>query len=117
MGDGFMASFASVTSAIQCAVALQRVLAARNAASPAGQALKIRIGINAGEPIRQKAIEAGASPLWASTPVFFVELLGGITVNMIYCLFMNYRNKTFSDYRFAREEGRLTVNYLFSFLI
>jgi len=74
-------------------------------------------GINAGEPIRQKAIEAGASPLWASTPVFFVELLGGITVNMIYCLFMNYRNKTFSDYRIAREEGRLTVNYLFSFLV
>jgi L-rhamnose-H+ transport protein len=74
-------------------------------------------GINTGEPIRQKAIEAGASPLWASTPVFFVELLGGITVNLLYCLFMNYRNKTFSDYRIARGEGRLTVNYLFSFLV
>ena len=74
-------------------------------------------GINTGEPIRQKAIEAGASPLWASTPVFFVELLGGITVNLLYCLFMNYRNKTFSDYRVARGEGRLTVNYLFSFLV
>jgi L-rhamnose-H+ transport protein len=74
-------------------------------------------GINAGEPIRQKAIEAGASPLWASTPVFFVELLGGITVNLLYCLFMNYRNKTFSDYRSVRGEGRLTVNYLFSALV
>jgi L-rhamnose-H+ transport protein len=66
-------------------------------------------GINTGE--------AGASPLWASTPVFFVELLGGITVNLLYCLLMNYRNKTFSDYRVARGEGRLTVNYLFSFLV
>jgi L-rhamnose-H+ transport protein len=74
-------------------------------------------GISAGEPIRQKAIEAGASPLWASTPVFFVELLGGITVNLLYCLFMNYRNRTFSDYRIAKGEGRLTVNYLFSFLV
>ena len=74
-------------------------------------------GISAGEPIRQKAIEAGASPLWASTPIFFVELLGGITVNLLYCLYMNYRNKTFSDYRATRGEGRLTVNYLFSFLV
>jgi L-rhamnose-H+ transport protein len=74
-------------------------------------------GISAGEPIRQRAIEAGASPLWASTPVFFVELLGGITVNLLYCLFMNARNKTFSDYGAAREGGRLTANYLFSLLV
>jgi L-rhamnose-H+ transport protein len=74
-------------------------------------------GISAGEPIRQKAISMGASPLWASTPVFFVELLGGITVNLLYCLFMNYRNKTFSDYQSVRGEGRLTANYLFSFLV
>jgi len=74
-------------------------------------------GINAGEPIRQRAIAAGASPLWASTPVFFVELLGGITVNLLYCLFMNFRNRTFSDYRVVRGEGRLTANYLFSLLV
>ncbi|HVV03675.1 MAG TPA: L-rhamnose/proton symporter RhaT [Puia sp.] len=74
-------------------------------------------GINAGEPIRQRAIAAGASPLWASMPVFFVELLGGITVNLLYCLFMNFRNRTFSDYREVKGEGRLRANYLFSFLV
>lgn len=74
-------------------------------------------GITAGEPIRQKAIEAGASPLWATTPVFFIELLGGITVNLLYCLFMNERNKTFSDYRSAKVAGKLTGNYLFSSLV
>jgi L-rhamnose-H+ transport protein len=74
-------------------------------------------GIAAGEPIRQAAIEAGASPLWATTPVFFVELLGGITVNMVYCLFMNERNKTFSDYRSAKVAGKLVGNYLFSSLV
>ena len=74
-------------------------------------------GIAAGEPIRQAAIEAGASPLWATTPVFFVELLGGITVNMVYCLFMNERNKTFSDYRSAKVAGKLAGNYLFSSLV
>jgi L-rhamnose-H+ transport protein len=74
-------------------------------------------GIAAGEPIRQRAIEAGASPLWATTPVFFVELLGGITVNLLYCLFMNDRNKTFSDYRSAKVAGKLAGNYLFSSLV
>jgi L-rhamnose-H+ transport protein len=74
-------------------------------------------GISAGEPIRERAIQAGASPLWASTPVFFVELLGGITVNLLYCVFMNFRHKTFSDYREAKEGGRLTSNYLFSLLV
>ena len=74
-------------------------------------------GITAGEPIRQKAIEAGASPLWATTPVFFIELLGGITVNLLYCLFMNRRNKTFSDYRSGAVAGKLAGNYLFSSLV
>ena len=30
MGDGFMASFASVTRAVECAIALQRAMEARN---------------------------------------------------------------------------------------
>jgi len=34
MGDGFMASFASVTKAVECAVALQRAFADRNANLP-----------------------------------------------------------------------------------
>ena len=35
MGDGFMASFGSVTKAVECAIALQRAFAARNASPPA----------------------------------------------------------------------------------
>jgi L-rhamnose-H+ transport protein len=78
-------------------------------------------GITAGEPIKQAAIAAGASPLWATSPVFFVELLGGITVNILYCLFMNRKNKTFGDYQRAAEDGggagQLRNNYLFSALV
>lgn len=74
-------------------------------------------GITAGEPIRQQAIDAGASPVWAASPVFFVELLGGITVNLLYCVAMNRRNKTFSDYRRAKDAGSLKTNYAFSALI
>jgi len=35
MGDGFMASFGSVTRAVECAIALQRAFAERNAPLPA----------------------------------------------------------------------------------
>jgi hypothetical protein len=46
MGDGFMASFASVTKAMDCAIALQRAFAAHE-----GEPLQVRVGSNAGEPI------------------------------------------------------------------
>jgi L-rhamnose-H+ transport protein len=74
-------------------------------------------GIAAGDPIKQNAIAAGASPLWSASPIFFVELLGGITVNLIYCLFMNRRNKTFNDYRHAANSKELKANYAFSALV
>lgn len=74
-------------------------------------------GIAAGEPIRQQAIADGASPVWAASPVFFVELLGGITVNLLYCLWMNRRNRSWSDYRAAGQNGDLKKNYGLSALI
>lgn len=49
MGDGFMASFESPTAAIDCAIALQRSLAARFADSPSQ--IRVRIGLNSGEAI------------------------------------------------------------------
>jgi L-rhamnose-H+ transport protein len=74
-------------------------------------------GIAAGDPIKQQAIAAGASPILAASPVFFVELLGGITVNLLYCIVMNRRNRTFSDYRQAKEAANLRTNYAFSALV
>jgi class 3 adenylate cyclase len=46
MGDGFMASFASVTHAMECAIALQRAFAEHSEA--AGEPLSVRVGLNAG---------------------------------------------------------------------
>jgi len=58
LGDGFMASFSSATGALECAIALQRAFEKRNAgaqqATQTGkQPLRIRIGLNAGEPIAE----------------------------------------------------------------
>jgi len=66
MGDGFMASFSSATGALECAIAMQRAFADWNAGVGAGlappdgaassaptEAIRVRIGLNAGEPIAE----------------------------------------------------------------
>ena len=50
-GDGLLAEFSSVVGAVECAVALQKGLAERNAAVPEDQRFQVRIGINLGEVI------------------------------------------------------------------
>ena len=56
MGDGFMASFGSAARALECAVAIQRAFAERASEVGAhGHApLRVRIGLNAGEPIAEE---------------------------------------------------------------
>ncbi len=52
MGDGFMASFSSATRALECAIAVQRAFAEHN--ESAEEPIKIRVGLNAGEPIAEE---------------------------------------------------------------
>jgi adenylate cyclase len=51
MGDGLLAEFGSVVDAVECAVAVQRGLAERNADMTADQRIEMRIGINLGDVI------------------------------------------------------------------
>jgi class 3 adenylate cyclase/pimeloyl-ACP methyl ester carboxylesterase len=53
-GDGIMASFASARRAVDCAVAIQRALAA-------GGSVRVRIGLNAGEPVAEEQDLYGTS--------------------------------------------------------
>ena len=67
MGDGFMASFGSVTKAMECAIALQRAFAAFSLPSPLdGEGLGVRCGLNAGEPIEEDGDLFGATVILAS---------------------------------------------------
>ena len=50
MGDGFMASFGSATKALECAVAVQRNME-QGTGNMSG--VRVRIGLNAGEPIAE----------------------------------------------------------------
>jgi class 3 adenylate cyclase len=68
MGDGFMASFASVTGAVECAIALQRSFEERHH-GPGGDSeepIHIRIGVNAGEPIEEGGDLFGSTVIMAS---------------------------------------------------
>ncbi len=49
-GDGIMASFSTASSALACVVAIQRAVAARAEEQP-DIPLRLRIGLNAGEPV------------------------------------------------------------------
>jgi class 3 adenylate cyclase len=74
MGDGFMASFSSVTSAMDCAIALQRAFdrplpqaSSRSSPSAAeGERVSIRIGLDAGEPIEEDGDLFGSTVILAS---------------------------------------------------
>jgi class 3 adenylate cyclase len=51
-GDGIMASFPSASRALECAIAVQRAVAARVEEHP-DMPLRVRIGLNAGEPVAE----------------------------------------------------------------
>ena len=80
MGDGFMASFASATRALECAIAIQRAFADRDAPRSAhpelveggagtrpstgsgrAEEIRVRIGLNAGEPVAEEGDLFGAA--------------------------------------------------------
>jgi class 3 adenylate cyclase len=52
-GDGIMASFASASRALECAIAIQRTLAQHNESNP-HMPIGVRIGLNAGEPVAEE---------------------------------------------------------------
>src|SRR3990170_2664567 len=51
-GDGVMASFSTASKALECACAIQQAFAARNE-SEADTPIRVRIGLNAGEPVAE----------------------------------------------------------------
>ena len=51
-GDGLMTTFASVTDSVSCAIAIQKQFKSHNDEHPEST-LRVRIGINAGEPVER----------------------------------------------------------------
>ncbi len=77
-------------------------------------------GIKWGQPIAEVARSLGAPDIFKNAPVFVVIMAGGFTVNFVWCLILNVRNRSLSDYVRVNEvgvsgaKGRpvLVLNYL-----
>ena len=54
-GDGLVAEFASIVSAVEAGLAMQAMMAARNADTPPDRRLVFRIGINQGDVVHDDA--------------------------------------------------------------
>ena len=53
-GDNLLAEFVSVVDAVQCAVAVQKEIKARNDELPENRRMQFRIGINLGDVIQEE---------------------------------------------------------------
>ena len=70
-----------------------------------------------GGPTIQSLAETTApftSRTWSGMPVLVVVLLGGLTVNLLWCLFLNVRNGTAADY--VKVRSPLAGNFAFAAL-
>ncbi len=72
-------------------------------------------GFEAAGPIEAMAISKGVNPLFASNPSLIFILLGGFVTNLIYCAFLNIKNKTYKDY-LGVPRNVLLGNIFFTFL-
>ena len=78
-------------------------------------------GLEAGQSMSQvaNAVWVASHPgegefLYRNNVVYVVLLWGGLTTNFIWCMVLNFRNKTFGDY--TNKTTPLLKNYLFSAL-
>ena len=71
-------------------------------------------GIEGGKPLAEEAVRQGFNPLFQNNVTYVVLLWGGLTTNFIWCMYLNYKNKTFGDY--TNQTTPITKNILFSAL-
>lgn len=69
-------------------------------------------GIEAGKPLADEAVRQGGDPLFQNNVTYVVLLWGGLTTNFLWCMYLNFRNKTFGDYTNARTP--IAANVLFA---
>ncbi|MFC3813249.1 L-rhamnose/proton symporter RhaT [Lacihabitans lacunae] len=69
-------------------------------------------GIEAGKPLADEAVRLGYNPLFQNNVTYIVLLWGGLTTNFIWCIYLNFKNKSFVDY--TNPNTPIASNVLFS---
>jgi L-rhamnose-H+ transport protein len=72
-------------------------------------------GYQSGVPIEEAAAAHGTNELFVSNPSLIFILLGGFITNLIYCIYLNIKNKTYKDY-LSVSPGTFFNNLFFTFL-
>jgi L-rhamnose-H+ transport protein len=68
------------------------------------------LGLEAGEPIKAKALAMGANELLALNPVVLLCTIGGFCTNAVFCIFNNVKNGTGKQY--FSVPGNILINNL-----
>lgn len=71
--------------------------------------------LEAGKPIAELTARSGAPELWVNSPVYILAFGGGFTTNIVWCVYLNIRNRSAKDY-VSSPGASLLLNYLFSAL-
>jgi L-rhamnose-H+ transport protein len=71
-------------------------------------------GIEAGKPMADAAISQGMNPLFQNNVTYVVLLWGGLLTNLIWCVLLNIKNRSFSNY--TDSTSPLIKNYGWSAL-
>jgi L-rhamnose-H+ transport protein len=69
-------------------------------------------GIEAGKPMADVAVATGNNPLFQNNVTYIIVMWGGLTTNFLWCMYLNFKNKTFGDYTNAKTP--IASNVLFS---
>jgi len=72
-------------------------------------------GYESGKPIEEIALAHGTNPLYQKNPSLIFILLGGFITNLVYCMYLNIKNKTYRDY-YTVTGSVLANNLFFTFL-
>jgi L-rhamnose-H+ transport protein len=69
-------------------------------------------GIEGGKPLAEAALSKGSNPLFVNNVTYIVLMLGGLTTNFFWCMYLNFKNKTFGDY--TNNKTPIGSNILFA---
>lgn len=72
-------------------------------------------GLEAGKSMEVLAAAKGTNSLYVTNPTMIFILLGGFITNLIYCVYLNIKNKTYKDYT-SVSAGVFLNNVAFTFL-
>jgi L-rhamnose-H+ transport protein len=61
--------------------------------------------LQAGKHINEASLAAGTNKIWTGLPALTVLLLGGFTTNLIWCMLLNFKNKTGYQYLASRVKA------------